>query len=97
MKLTNTQNATLGRALNYDASYISRIRAGYQKAALAEEMRLHRAWSADEQEAAALLSAWLHADPDAQSPVERVIAAMREGTDAFPPVPPAISELCSLK
>jgi len=28
MKITNTQNAALGRALNFDASYISRIRNG---------------------------------------------------------------------
>ena len=28
MKLTNSQNAALGRALRYDASYISRIRSG---------------------------------------------------------------------
>ncbi len=28
MRLTNTQNSVLGRALNFDASYISRIRSG---------------------------------------------------------------------
>ncbi len=28
MRVTDTQNSTLGRALNFDASYISRIRAG---------------------------------------------------------------------
>ena len=28
MKVTGTRNASLGRALNYDASYISRIRNG---------------------------------------------------------------------
>ena len=28
MKITGTQNAALGKALSYDASYISRIRNG---------------------------------------------------------------------
>lgn len=103
MKLTNTQNTALGRALNFDASYISRIRSGkrglppsepfiepaaayfahhireeYQKAAVLNELRLHRAWPSDERAAAALLAAWLSSEPS-ENPVERVIAAMREG------------------
>ena len=103
MKLTNTQNTALARALNFDASYISRIRSGkrglppsepfiepaaayfarhireeYQKAAVLNELRLHRAWPSDERAAAALLAAWLSSEPS-ENPVERVIAAMREG------------------
>ncbi len=103
MRLTNTQNTVLARSLNFDASYISRIRSGkrglppsepfiepaaayfarnireeYQKAAVANELRLRRAWPSEEKEAAALLAAWLSSEPS-ENPVERVIAAMREG------------------
>lgn len=47
MKLTSTQNAALGRALRYDASYISRIRSGKRKLPSKEDfLRPAAAWFA---------------------------------------------------